>query len=100
MKKLLSLILAEVKTMTTFQKIQILSSIVPFYSILFTFITTYVVCCKKRKHYFLLGMTGVLYFSAFHLFWKLLSVSMILQFSICAIISLIGNWNLVRLQLN
>ena len=86
--------------MTLFQKIQIFSGIIPFYSMLFTFVTTYICCWKNRKNYLLLGIIGILYFSIFFLAWNALSSkNIILAIFICAIISFIGNYCLVRLQI-
>ena len=43
--------------MTKFQKIQLISSFVPFYSFLFILVVTYFHCWKVHKYYFALVLT-------------------------------------------
>lgn len=90
-----------IKQLSVFQKLQIISGIIPFYSFLLTFIVTFIVCWKSHKNFVRLVIIGACYFIIYSLLWKVLSSLevMILPIFICALIALIGNSALIQVQI-
>lgn len=87
--------------MKLFQKIQMISCIIPFYSLIFVFITSYVYCYKSHKNYLKLAITGAIYFVIYIWLWNYLSlINIVVSTIICGIISLLGNYFLVRIQVD
>ncbi len=91
-------ILSNIKKMNLFQKIQILSAIIPYYSSLFVIITTYIVCWKKKLPFIPYIVCSFIYFALLSLMINLISVSL-LKFVVCFFICLVGNYCLVCMQM-
>lgn len=90
-------ILENVKKMTLFQKIQIISSIIPFYSTIFVFFTTYIYCSKGKKYF--------LYFSLISIMILVLTLLVntleiiIIKYLLWVIIAFVGNVLYVLIQI-
>ena len=90
-------IITNVKNLSLFQKIQIISGFIPLYSFAFVFITSYIVCWKNKKTFGALLIISVIYFSILCLTWNS-NIYPIIKYIACCIISLIGNYFLVCSQ--
>ena len=82
------------KKMSVFQKIQVLSGLIPLYSFLFVAITTYLVLAIKKRTYFSYVIQAVIYFSALFLLLNI-DLHRIIQYFILVPVSLVGNFCLV-----
>lgn len=91
-------ILSKIKEMSLFQKIQVLSAIIPYYSCLFVIITTYIVCWKKKLSFIPYIICSFVYFALFSLTVNFINISL-LKFAVCFVICLVGNYCLVCLQM-
>ena len=87
-----------IKRMNLFQKIQVLSAIIPYYSFLFVMITTYIVCWKKKLPFTSYVVCSVVYFILYFLALNFISIPL-LEYIIGFFIALIGNYSLVCIQL-
>ncbi len=85
------------KKMTLFQKVQVLSGIVPLYSALFVVITTYIVNWKAKKGgWVLYGLISAVYCCVLYLAWNP-NWHFVLKYIITFPLSIIGNYLLVSL---
>ncbi len=91
-------IISNIKKMSLFQKIQIISGLIPLYSFIFVFITSYVVCWKGKKRYFPLIVFSVVYFAFLYLTW-VLNIHFAIKYISCCLISFIGNYFLICTQI-
>ena len=91
-------IMSNIKKMNLFQKIQVLSAIIPYYSCLFVIITTYIVCWKKKLSFISYIACSFIYFILLYLTVNLISVSL-LKIAICFFICFVGNYCLVCMQM-
>ena len=90
-------IIANIKKLSLFQKIQIISGLVPLYSFAFVFITSYIVCWRNKKTYGALFIFSVIYFSILCLTWNS-NIYIVIKYIACCLISFIGNYFLVCSQ--
>ena len=91
-------ILSNIKKMNSFQKLQVLSAIVPYASCLFVIITTYIVCWKKKLSFIPYIICSFVYFALFSLTINLIN-AVLLKFAVCFFICLVGNYCLVYVQI-
>lgn len=86
--------------MARFQKIQLISSIIPNISAIFVVFTTFVYCCRTKKYYFELSMKCIPYILIFSLLWNwLLTFDIFWLPYVCTIpVALVFNYLLVLLQ--
>lgn len=87
-----------IRQMNLFQKIQVLSALIPFYSCLFVTVATYIVCWKKKLPFLSYIACSFIYFILHWLALNLISVPLI-KYIICFFISLIANYCLVCIQM-
>lgn len=90
--------IANIKKMNLFQKIQVLSGIIPLYSFIFVFLTSYIANWKAKKGYLRLILFSVPYFALVFLCWNL-SIYVVAKYIICCLISIVGNFMLVSTQI-
>lgn len=95
-------IVTTIKNMSLFQKIQLISSIVPLYSFIFVFIVSYISCSKRKKGFFSLLVCAFIYFGVLVILLNTLSAPnlVILKYAICLVVSIIGNYFLVLNQMS
>lgn len=84
--------------MSVFQKIQFFSAVLPLYSFIFVFIASYYVCWKKKLGYLLLTIVSVVYFILLCLLLNF-SLLLIIKYIIGCVISIIGNYCLISIQM-
>lgn len=98
MKKFCEKISNTISRMSPFQKIQVLSALVPYYSSVFVVLTTYIVCWKKKISFFGFGV-------CFFTYGILLSLTLhfisdpIIKYIVACVISLVGNYCMVCIQM-
>ncbi len=86
-------IVTNFKQMTLFQKIQVLSGVIPVYSCIFVLVATYIINCRMKK-WLLFSVISVVYFSALCI-TSFLNIHFAVKYMIWCPISLIGNYLLV-----
>ena len=91
-------IVTTIKQMTVFQKIQLFSALLPLYSFIFVFIVSYYVCWKKKLGYLLLTIVSVIYFMLLCLLLDF-GTLLIVKYIVGSVISIIGNYCLVSIQM-
>ena len=91
-------IVTTTKQMTVFQKIQHFSALLPLYSFIFVFIVSYYVCWKKKLGYLLLTIVSVIYFMLLCLLLNF-GTLLIVKYIVGSVISIIGNYCLVSIQM-
>jgi hypothetical protein len=91
-------IVTTIKQMTVFQKIQLFSALLPLYSFIFVFIVSYYVCWKKKLGYLLLTIVSVIYFMLLCLLLNF-GTLLIVKYIVGSVISIIGNYCLVSIQM-
>ena len=87
-----------IKQMSIFQKIQLFSAALPLYSFIFVFIVSYYICWKKKLGYLLLTIVSVVYFASLYLLTNFISL-LIIKYIVCCVISIIGNYCLISIQM-
>ena len=91
--------ITNINKMNLFQKIQVLSGVIPLYSFIFVFLTSYIASWKGKKGYFQLVLFSVTYFALVFFCWKL-NMHFVVKYIICCLISIVGNYMLVSTQIN
>lgn len=91
-------IIANIHKMNLFQKIQVLSGLIPLYSFIFVFLTSYVAIWKAKKGYLRLILFSVPYF-ALVFFCLKLNMHFVVKYIVCCSISIVGNFMLVFTQI-
>lgn len=84
--------------MNLFQRIQVLSALIPYYSSFFVVVTTYIVCWKKKQLFGSFIICSFIYFILFSLTFNFISTPLV-EYIICCAISLVGNYSLVSIQM-
>lgn len=87
-------IIDKINKMNMFQKIQILSGLIPLYSFIFVFLVSYIIRWKAKGGYSQLIVFSILYFVTVCSCWQL-NVHFLLKYIICCPISIVGNYLLV-----
>ena len=91
-------IIAKVKQMNLFQKVLLISALIPYYSCVIVNLVTYVVCWKKKLSFF----PFVICFFAYGILMFLVinfSVLPIIKYIVSVLIALVGNYCLISLQM-
>ena len=91
-------IIAKVKQMNLFQKVLLLSALIPYYSCVIVNLVTYVVCWKKKLSFF----PFVICFFAYGILMSLVincNVLTIIKYIVSVFIALVGNYCLISLQM-
>lgn len=91
-------IIARVKHLNLFQKIQVISAFVPNWSCLLVNVITYIVCWKKKLSFF---PFAICFFTYGILMFLVINCNAIpvVKYMISCLIALIGNYCLVCLQM-
>lgn len=91
-------IIAKVKQMNLFQKIQVISALIPYYSCTIVNVITYFICWKKKLPFFPFVICSIIYGSL--MFFALnCNVIPFVKYMISFVIALIGNYSLVCMQM-
>ena len=91
-------IIDKVKQMNLFQKVLLISALIPYYSCVIVNLVTYVVCWKKKLSFF----PFVICFFAYGILMFLVincSVLPIIKYIVSVLIALVGNYCLISLQM-
>ena len=91
-------IIDKVKQMNLFQKVLLISALIPYYSCVIVNLVTYVVCWKKKLSFF----PFVICFFAYGILMSLVincSVLPIIKYIVSVLIALVGNYCLISLQM-
>ena len=91
-------IIAKVKQMNLFQKVLLLSALIPYYSCVIVNLVTYVVCWKKKLSFF----PFVICFFAYGILMFLVincNVLPIIKYIVSVFFALVGNYYLISLQM-
>ena len=91
-------IIDKVKQMNLFQKVLLISALIPYYSCVIVNLVTYVVCWKKKLSFF----PFVICFFAYAILMSLVincSVLPIIKYIVSVLIALVGNYCLISLQM-
>ena len=91
-------IIVKIKQMNLFQKVLLISALIPYYSCVIVILVTYVVCWKKKLSFFLFGIC----FFAYAILMSLVincSVLPIIKYIVSVLIALVGNYCLISLQM-
>ena len=91
-------ILDRIKCMTLFQKIQLISAVIPYWSCPFVVIATYVICAKKKLSFFSFFIRFFAYFILQSFTINFVSPAFA-KYIIGLFISLAGNYALLCLQM-
>ena len=90
--------IATVKQMSVFQKIQLFSAFLPLYSFIFVFIMPYYVCWKKKLGYLFLITVSAIYFIMLSLLLHFATM-LVVKYIVGCVISMIGNYCLISIQM-
>ena len=91
-------IIAKINQMNLFQKILLISALIPYYSCLIANFVTYAVCWKKKTSFFPLG---ICFFAYVILIALVVSCNVLpfIKYIASCLIALVGNYCLISLQM-
>lgn len=88
-------------SMKIFQKIQLLSSIIPNFSVVFVFLTTFVYCCKRKKDFIWFSLVSIFGLIIIGPIWKWIEIfdKLWLSYMVIAPLVLVFNLFMVKIQI-
>ena len=98
MNKIYESISDTISRMKPFHKIQVLSAFAPFYSSLFVILTTYIVCWKNKIPFLSFIICFFIYGTLLSFAFNLIGEP-IFKYIVGCVISLVGNYCLVSIQM-